>query len=474
MSTKKNGIFWNLVETVGVRILSVSTYFILATLLEPDAFGLVALTSTLVFITEVLIDQGFAVALVQKADIKQSHQSSAYIGSIAMGLLFFTLVYSTAPLLAGLFSEPELKNLLRVHSLSFVISAFSRVPAAMLQREQKFRKIAVIRTIGSCLSCFVSIIAAFQGLGVWAIVIQYITFNLVQAILFHYATSWRPTASFSWASYKEIFQVGSSVVGGNLIQNLIRNTDSLVIGYFMGTQALGYYSLAQKAFVILSDLIDMTFSKVSFTLYSSIQHKREQLASELEKFSTYTAYAAMPVFTAAILFIAPVNDILFDGKWTESVPVVQILAIAGIILSLNNNLYMCLLALGHFKPAFKFKLLHFTLALIMMMIAVQFSISAVAIANVVAAAIMMPLLLNHVVRHTGTSVRAHLKGILMPLFACVMIGAVLFFCNRYIVAIDLFDLMWQGILLCGLYIGFIFIVNPELLNFKKKRAIADI
>jgi len=468
LPTKKSGIFWNLFETVGVRILSVSTYFILARLLKPDAFGLVALTGTFVFITEVLIDQGFVVAIIQKSDLQQHHLSSAYIGNIAIGLLFFGLFFSSAPLLARLYSEPELKNLLRVHSVSFVISAFSRVHVAMLQREQKFRPVAIIRTIGSCVSCFVSIIMAFKGYGAWAIVIQYITFNTVQSILFHYTTKWRPTARFSWASYKDIFSVGSSVVGGNLVHNLIRNGDSLVIGYFLGTHALGYYSFAQKIFVILSDLIDLTFSKVSFSIYASMQHNREKVASELEKFASYTAYAAVPVFTAAILFIGPIIGIFFDGKWAASVPVVQLLSCAGIFLSLNNNLFMCLQALGHFNLVLKFKLLHFFIGITMMLIAVQFSINAVALANLLAALVMLPVLFGQLAKHTGTSARTHLKGIITPIGACILIGGLIFLWSRYLADVNIFDLIWQGALLGGLYIGFVLMVNPGLLRFRRK------
>ncbi len=469
MPTKKSGIFWNLVETVGVRILSVSTYFILASLLRPDAFGLVALTSTFVFITEVLIDQGFVVAIIQKPDLQQQHLSSAYIGNIAIGLLFFAVFFTSAPLLANMFSEPELKNLLRVHSVSFVISAFSRVHVAMLQREMKFRPIAIIRTVASSISCLVSIVMAFRGYGAWAIVIQYITFNAVQSIMFHYATKWRPTASFSWHSYKDIFTVGSSVVGGNLIHNLIRNADSLVIGYFLGTQSLGYYSFAQKIFVILSDLIDLTFSKVSFSIYASLQHHREKVAAELEKFGSYTAYAAVPVFTAAILFIGPMNEIFFDGKWAASIPVVQFLSCAGIFLSLNNNMFMCLQALGHFNLVLRYKLVHFFVGITLMLVAVQYSIGAVAIANLSAALIMMPVLFRQLAKHTGTHAATHIKNIILPIAACAMIGGLLYLAASRLADVSIFTVIWQGIVLGGLYIGFVYKVNPGLFNFRKKR-----
>lgn len=476
MSLKKKsaeGLKWSFIETIGVRLFSVSTYFILAKLLDPTAFGIVALTNTFIFFSEIFVEQGFVTAIVQRKNLEKQHLSSAFWGNLAMGIALFGLSVLGAPWIASIYDEGLLTDLLRVHAATFVISSFAKVQLALLQRDLKLKEIAIARTVAITISCVVSITLAYQGYGAWSLIFQQIIFNLLQTLMFWFLNDWRPTAEFSPRHYREIFSFGSKVIMGRITLYFIRYTDTLLIGYFLGTNSLGIYSFAQKIFITLTDLVDLTFNKVTFAVFSKLQDERKKLASNFYKFIDVTAAVSFPLFTATIVFTPHIVPIFFGDKWLGSIPIIQILSLAGVaacLYSCFNNLFS---GIGRVGLNLRIKLGYLSVTAVLMYLAVQVSTEMVAFAYLISLLLTIFGMLYYVRQFIGLNVRSFFLSLVQPFLASIIIAALVYGSSFLVNEVSLLILALQIIGSLMLYAAFVALVKPNLIEefklpFKKK------
>nr|WKN40078.1 MOP flippase family protein [Tunicatimonas sp. TK19036] len=467
MNLKKKsieGLKWSFIETIGVRLFSVSTYFILAKLLSPTAFGLVALTNTFIFFSEVFVEQGFVAALVQKKNLELSHLSSAFWGNLALGALLFGITYVCSPWIASLYEEPVLADILRVHALTYIISSFAKVHLALLQRELQFKKIAVARTIAIVVSCIVSIVLAYLGYGAWSLVFQQIIFNILQTLILWIVDRWKPAFIFSWSHYKSIFSFGSKVMMNRFTMYLIRYTDTLLIGYFLGTGPLGYYSFAQKIFITLTDLVDLTFNKVTFSVFSLLQDQREKLSQEFHKFVDLIATISFPLFAGAFVFTPTIVPLFFGDKWTASIPVIQILSVAGVLAcfySCLNNLFG---GIGKVGTNLKIKIGYLILSLVLMYIAVQYSIEMVAATYIFAMLITLVVMLSFMKQQVELNAKQYLITLGKPLLVSVFIAFLVYTSSMAVKDVTLPIIVLQVFVSITIYLGYLLLTKPNFMN----------
>ncbi len=470
MSLKKKsaeGLKWSFIETIGVRLFSVSTYFVLAKLLDPIVFGVVALTNTFVYFSEIFVEQGLVAALIQRKNLEDEHLSSAFWGNIGLGGILFALTYLGAPGVAYLYDEPLLTDLLRVHAITYIFSSSVKVQLALLQRELLLKKVAIARTVAIVVSCVVSIIMAYRGYGAWALVFQQILFNGVQALLLWMMTTWRPSAAFSWPHYLEIFGFGSKVMLNRMTTYLIRYADTLLIGYFLGTGPLGYYSFAQKIFITLTELVELTFTRVTFSVFSMLQDQRTELSKKFHQFIDSMALVAIPLFAAAFVFSPMAIPLVFGDKWLDSIPVVQILSVAGVLVCFYSCLNNLFAGVGKVGLNLRIKLLYLGLSLALMYGAVQFSIEAVAATYILAMLITLGVMLFYVRQSIDLKPREYARSLLEPLAVSLFIVALVYGSSYLAEDVTWLLLFLQVLVSGGLYAAYLLRTKPELVaSFK--------
>ncbi len=461
------GLKWSFIETIGVRLFSVSTYFILAKLLDPTVFGIVALTNTFVYFSEIFVEQGFVAALVQRKTLEENHLSSAFWGNVGLGIILFAITFLVAPGVARLYDEPLLMDILRVHAITYILSSLVKVQLALLQRELLLKKIAIARTAAIVVSCSVSIVMAYQGYGPWALVFQQILFNGVQVLLLWTMHSWRPSATFSWSHYYEIFSFGSKVMLNRTTTYLIRYADTLLIGYFLGTGPLGYYSFGQKIFITLTELVDLTYTRVTFSVFSMFQDQKAELSKKFYQFIDSVALVSIPLFSAAFVFSPIAIPLVFGEKWLNSIPVVQILSVAGVLTcfyACTNNLFV---GLGRVGLNLRIKLMYLGLSLLLMYGAVQFSIEAVAVTYILAMLITLSVMLFYVRQFISIKVSAYAISLVRPLAMSLLIVA-LVYASMYLYKEITWPIFILQVLLSGIVYGtFLLLLKPELFESLK-------
>lgn len=338
---------WVVFERWGGRLLGFVVLLVLTRLLSPGDFGLVALATSMIAITQVFVDAGFTKALIQRDQLGPKDASTAFWTSLVLSLAIAGLVVVLAAPLAAAFGDPSLAPILQALSASLPIVALSRTPAALLEREFEFKKLSVRQLFGALIGAIVAVPVALLGLGAWALVAQTLAAAVSSAIFLWASTSWRPTFEYSFDSLRALWAVGVSMIGIELLDVLQGNIDKVVVGAFFSPEVLGYYYLAQRIGLLLIDLVTSVLSRVSLTTFSRVQSDIPRLNRIFGKLTFASAALSFPLFGLVAAFSPQLIPGLFGEQWGQSVPLVWILSAGWAALSLMYFDRPALLATSH-------------------------------------------------------------------------------------------------------------------------------
>lgn len=343
------GIVWSSLERWGNQVISFIVFLILARLLEPAAFGLVALASVFISFAQVFLDQGMGQAIVQHRDIEPEHLDTAFWVNMLTGtiLMLFGILFSH--FLADLFKEPLIAPVIAWLSLSFLLAGLTSTQTAILQRDLDFRTLSVRTLVARVAGGVVGVVCAFVGLGVWSLVAQTLAGGVVGVIVLWRISDWRPKFRFSKKHFSELFSYGSNVVGRRMLGVVNSRLDDFLIGFYLGVTALGYYTVAYRILRVLLDLIAGLATSVIFPVFSRLQEEPEKLCRYFYQVVQYSAVVAFPIFITLALLAPEIVPIFFGVEWNDSIPVMQVLAFAGLAIAVSDIKGSLILALG--KPS---------------------------------------------------------------------------------------------------------------------------
>jgi PST family polysaccharide transporter len=385
------GIFWSGLQNWGSQAGSFIIFLILARLLTPDAFGLVALANVFINFMQIFLNQGFPQILIQKSELKSRDINTIFWTQVFTGFLLTIIIFVSAGITANFFHQPSLITILQVLSLLFIINAFSQTQAALLMRSFKFKIMATRSLLGIIIAGIVGVGMALLGYGVWSLVGQQLTYELMGVVVLWTASNWRPKWEFSWATLRSVFRFSINVLGYKLVEFFNQRTDSIIIGYFFGEVILGYYAISHRILEVMSQLLIGTLNQVALPTLSRLQDNSQKFIEAFYRVTQFTSLIAFPVFFAVIILSPDLVVSLFGQKWTNAIPILQIIPLVGILRAITAFQRSTFVALG--KPVLQFKLgfLNAILNIIACLIAVQWGILAVATAYVLSDYLVFPL-----------------------------------------------------------------------------------
>jgi teichuronic acid exporter len=319
-------IGWIVLERWTSRLLALVVIALLTRLLAPEDFGLVAMATIVTALLQVFIEAGFVTVLVQKKELAAKDASTAFWTSVALSLVLYTVLFFTAPLLAQMFGEPQLTDVLRVMGLGLPISSLGQVPAALLERSFGFRSLAVRQVIGAVCGAAVAVPVAFNGGGVWALVAQGLVTSIASVVVLWASTKWRPRFEYSLDSLKSLWSMGIRIMAIGLLDALQQNIDKLIVGAFFSAQELGYYYLAQRIGTILIELVTTVMSKVTLTTFSKVQDDLPRLNRIFLQMTFASAAIGVPMFGLVAALATQIVPFAFGDGWEQTVPILWILA----------------------------------------------------------------------------------------------------------------------------------------------------
>lgn len=341
INENRKAIIWSGIEKVGTYVVNFTIQIVLARLLCPNDYAVVAMLSIFFSISQAFIDSGFATTLIQKQDCTQDDYSSVFFFNIIIGGFVYLLFFLGASLIESFYSFDGLAVVTKVYSLNLFINSFAMVHRVILTKKLQFNKIAVITFVSSILSAIPAIIMAYLGFGYWALVFQSLVSAIVTSCLIMYQSKWRPSLVFSRASLFGLAPFGLKMLVVYLFHAVYNNIYSLLIGKRFPAQELGYYdrgkTLSSVGPVGFSDF----YTRALYPIQAKVQNDAAALESSYNKSFSVMCLAIVPITAFMFFFAEETIHTLFGAQWIECSYILQILCVGYMfypLQALNMNM----------------------------------------------------------------------------------------------------------------------------------------
>jgi O-antigen/teichoic acid export membrane protein len=423
------GVFWNAAGSWGSQLVSFLVFLVLARLLVPKDFGAVAIAGAFLTLLQPLAGMGMGAAIVQRDDLQPTHLDAAFWGNTLLSGVMILVTFLVAPHLSTPFDEPVLSSLLPWMSIALGLMGLNVVPEALLQRDHDFRALALRRFAGVLCGAAVGVSMAYAGYGVWSLIGREIATHAVDTVALWRQCSWRPRLRFSPNRFMQLFRFGMPQMGTELLNFANRRSDDLIIGYFLGSTMLGYYTIAYRFLTLGTQLLTRIITPVSLATFARLQADDGRLQRAYLRLMHASAVIAFPAFAGLSLVMAELLPVAFGTHWTESIPVAQVLSLAGMlhaVLILNGSL---MVAKGRPEWRFMFTLLNAVLNVTLFLIAVHYGIFWVAVAYVARTCLVSPISLLLIERLTRVPWTHVLHSLARPAVATVIMAMAIHGCR---------------------------------------------
>ena len=373
-----NGVGWSALSLVGRQGLTFAIGIILARLLSPREFGLLAMITILTSFASIFAELGFSAALVQKQDVQPAHLSSVFWLNLGMGLLLTLVFIGSAPLIAGFYHEPILVPLTMLVSLNFLISSFNIVQNTLMTKSMDFRTLSKVEIAAAGISGVVAVLMAYIGYGVWSLAMQSVVATFVTAVVLWFLSGWRPSFTFSWSAIKDLLGFSGSLFGSKLLNYWVRNLDYLLIGRVLGTGPLGIYNRSYEIMLMPLNTVSRVLGRVMFPSFSIIQSDKNRVKRTYLQVIRAISLITFPMMLGLLVTAKPFVLTIFGPKWAGMIPILRIFCLVGMSQSIgtfNGNLY---LSQGRADLQFKVGLVLHTIPLLGIVIGLHWGIIGVA------------------------------------------------------------------------------------------------
>ena len=273
------GVSWSIVDNISNQGITFLVGLVLARLLTPDEYGLIGIISIFIMVFNSIVDSGFSNALIRKNNISDTDYNTVFVVNMVISVILFAVLFFLSPTIATFFERPQLESLTQVMGFIVIINAFAIIQRTILIKNIDFKTQTIISFVSSVLSGIIGIGLAFCGYGVWSLVWQQISRQLLNTILLWVLAKWYPKFKFSMASFRELFGFGWKLLVSGLIDTIWKEIYQVVIGKCYTPATLGHYTRAQQFSSICSSNMVQVVQRVSYPVLSSIQDDRERLKS---------------------------------------------------------------------------------------------------------------------------------------------------------------------------------------------------
>ncbi len=376
-----NGIAWSAFDKIVGSGISFILGVVLVRILMPADYGLIGMLAIFFAISELFVGSGFSSALIQKNDRTEIDFSTIFYFNLVIGVVFYIILFFAAPFIANFYNTPQLTIITRVLSLNIIINALSLVPETRLSIAINFKIPAIIALLSIILSGTLGIIAAYKGLGVWALIIQSSTRALIRTSLFFILNKWKPLKSFSWQSFRQLFKYSSNLLMAGFAATVVNNIYSVMIGKIFSARDLGYYTNAKQFPEFFSTSITSVLQGVTFPILASLQDERVRMISVYSRLMRFVVLFVIPALTLLALLTEPFIRYFLTVKWLPIVPLMQWLCFARMITPISALNMNILNAIGRSDLYLRVDISKMPITIIILVITIPMGLQAVVIGH---------------------------------------------------------------------------------------------
>lgn len=375
-TSQSKAIAWSAVERFSTQGIQFVVSVIVARLVAPSCYGLVAMLSIFVAIGQSLIDSGFSNALIHKKNCTEKDYSTVFLFNIAASTVLYALFYIISPYIAEFYEQPDLVMIARYVTLTFFFNSFSIVQRTKLTKSLDFKKLSSASIVSVIISGIVGIVMAFLNYGVWALVFQGLVMSLVNTIVLCSISQWKPTWTFSKESYHELFSFGSKIMLTGLISTIYINLYSLVIGKFFSSVQLGYFNKMQRIATFPSKNLTAIISRAVYPKQCMLQDKECDLVENYSKLFSLSSYIIFPVMMGLSILAQPLTYCLLGENWSDAYPYLQILCLVYMFDHLQFFNWQMLAVKGRSDLSLKSEIIKKIVSVVIMVVTIPMGIEA--------------------------------------------------------------------------------------------------
>ena len=438
----------------------------MARLLDPSDYGLIGMVAILNGVCAILVDSGFTNALIRKKDRTPEDFSTVFVFNVVMNILMAVFMVVFAPIFADFYHQPILKNIIYLFAIQSASGGLLAVQGAKMIVDLQFRIMSFINVVTTISIGLISVVLAFYGLGVYALVIPNIVMIYIRFGLYYHYQHWFPGFKFSTQSFKELFSYGSKILISNLLNCIFGNIYPIVIGKKFSSAALGYYSRGEGYAALPSDTVNDVISNVTLPILSKIQDDTQELSVIYRKMLRVSAYLVFPVMTALAALARPLVIVMISEKWIPCVIFLQILCFSAMwkpISSLNMNL---LQVKGRSDLFLRITIAEKILLILVVVVTVPMGIVAMCIGSVISAYFTLFINTFYTGKLIGVGFVSQMRDLFPSFVLSSLMGLTIYLISVYINSYVL-QIVVGVILGFGFYCGMSMLLNFMEFNYVK-------
>lgn len=453
MSLKKqalSGVFWTAAQQFGTQGIRFFVSIVLARILLPEEFGLIAMLGVFMGLGSALINGGLTSSLIRSPELDEEDFSTVFFFNLIGSIFIYLVVFFSAPLIASFFDQDLLIDIVRVYSVTFIIDAFSTVQSTRLTKLMDFKTQMKVSIPSLIMGSLVGIIMAYQGYGVWSLVWSSIVQSIAGSAQLWYWSKWMPLWIFNVKKFKYHFNFGVKLMFSNVLNTIFVNANTLLIGKFFAPAQVGFYNRANNLQKLPVEVVISVITKVSYPLFSAIQNDNIRLKGIYKKIMQMVIYLVAPTLILMAVLAEPLFRFLITEKWLPAVPYFQILCFNGILYPLHAYNLQILNVKGRSDLFLKLSLFKRSLSLIVMLVSVQFGIFALLYAQAALSFVGFFINAHYTKKFLAYSALEQLKDIFPIIILSLSCATLVFILDFYLKTADQMDIVR---LLIGSFVG---------------------
>ncbi|MGE7773615.1 lipopolysaccharide biosynthesis protein [Chitinophaga sp. NPDC101104] len=330
-----SGIIWTVGQQFGVQLINFAVQILLARLLLPAEFGLIAMLTVFISVGNALVDSGLTSSLIRTHEADETDYTTVFFINLISSIVIYAVIFVSAPGIASFYEQPELTAVIRVYTITFILQALMAVQATRLTKEMNFKAQMLMQLPAVMVGGIVGVTLAYLQSGVWSLVSFYLSQTFILVCLYWLRSKWRPKFIIDTRKLKHHFRFGYKLTLAAILNAVFTNIYNLVIGKYFSATQLGYYNRADTLQLFPVQNISTALNKVTYPMFATIQNDLSKLKNAYKKIMQQVVFWLTPLMIFLAIIAEPLFRIVLTEKWIPAVPYFRILCAVGILYPLQ-------------------------------------------------------------------------------------------------------------------------------------------
>ena len=384
-----SNMIWRFLERCGAQGVSFVVSIVLARILMPEDYGTIALVTVFTKIMEVFVNSGLGTSLIQKKDADDLDFSSVFFYNMLMCCCLYVGMFLAAPFISSFYNRPDLVPVIRVLSLTLIISGLKNVQHAYVARNLMFKRFFYATLGGTIGAAVIGIYLAYKGAGVWALVAQYLFNNLVDTIILWFTVEWHPKMKFSFKRLKDLLAFGWKLLASSLLETIYNDIRQLIIGKMYSSEDLAYYNRGSQIPALAVTNVSAAIDSVLLPVLSAVQDDKAHVRNMIRKSITTSFYVVAPVMMGIAAIADPLVRVLLTDKWSASIPFLRVFCFVYMLYPIHYTNLNAIKAMGRSDIYLRIEVIKKVVGITALLISMQFGTYAMACSLLVTGIISM-------------------------------------------------------------------------------------